>query len=736
MYKSKTFAGMIILLVLFCSFLAIYNGEIYSTGASDDSGREIWVDDDYPFPNQANGCISKPYGTIQIAIDVSNDGDKIKVLPGEYSGDLVITKSISLIGDDRENTIISSSAKSSYLIDITADSVSIEDFTICDYATTSHRKAVIHVAPDVEDAVIVNNILNISSYGRGIYLDGSYSSIIKNNTINGTRGVYIRESSVNTLQNNKIEACGTASALYLISSNSNEIKNNTLATSAYGISCSNSNENIIKSNEIFGNDHDGIHLTNCGNDNISENEIHNNGNTGISLGSSQSNIMKNEIYDNGIGINLPASGCTIQENDIRNSVNYALYAASGSKNNVIFNNTFENNCKNAEEHGDNEWDNGTLGNYWDDYYGPDPDYEGNLDSLTESDFYYTNGGVRDEHPKGRFQQPPEVSDPIPEHLQEGVELSPSLKINVNDPDPQPYKDRLDVEFYYILDNESYLIGSTKADSGSTASIPFYSTVQGQNAVYSYIGTGYDYICVWYATAKDQYSETKSSEYIFSTLNTPVDNNPPTADAGGQYDGSLKKNVYRGQIGENIQFDGSGCNDADGNIQFYRWSFGDGASSTDTISPSHIYQDSGIFSGSLVIIDNDGSSDTSSFYVLIETQTNDPPAADAGGPYKLDLGKSVSFSSKNTFDPDPYDVLNYFWNFGDGTNSTEANPSHLYSKAYNYSVTLTVTDEKGLSDISTTYALVITTEDDSPGFELILLVLGILMFAFILRKNRN
>jgi PKD repeat protein len=46
------------------------------------------------------------------------------------------------------------------------------------------------------------------------------------------------------------------------------------------------------------------------------------------------------------------------------------------------------------------------------------------------------------------------------------------------------------------------------------------------------------------------------------------------------------------------------------------------------------------------------------------------------------------------------ALSYAWNFGDGSSSTSANPSHTYVSAGSYTVTLTVTDACGTVDITT------------------------------------
>ena len=64
-----------------------------------------------------------------------------------------------------------------------------------------------------------------------------------------------------------------------------------------------------------------------------------------------------------------------------------------------------------------------------------------------------------------------------------------------------------------------------------------------------------------------------------------------------------------------------------------------------------------------------------------------------------VGTGVNFSGSGT-DPDNNTPLTYSWNFGGGaTNSTAQNPSVSFSKAGTYTVTLTVSDAKGLADPS-------------------------------------
>lgn len=76
---------------------------------------------------------------------------------------------------------------------------------------------------------------------------------------------------------------------------------------------------------------------------------------------------------------------------------------------------------------------------------------------------------------------------------------------------------------------------------------------------------------------------------------------------------------------------------------------------------------------------------------------DPIAPVSAFSYNTDT-LSVSFTSEAT-DADN-EIVNWLWNFGDGTTSTEQNPSHTYAAGGSYDVTLTVTDATNLSATST------------------------------------
>lgn len=64
------------------------------------------------------------------------------------------------------------------------------------------------------------------------------------------------------------------------------------------------------------------------------------------------------------------------------------------------------------------------------------------------------------------------------------------------------------------------------------------------------------------------------------------------------------------------------------------------------------------------------------------------ACSTGSPLQCPEPRTLSFASYESGGPSPY---TYLWKFGDSTESTSAFPTHTYSEAGEYTVTLTVTD---------------------------------------------
>lgn len=106
-------------------------------------------------------------------------------------------------------------------------------------------------------------------------------------------------------------------------------------------------------------------------------------------------------------------------------------------------------------------------------------------------------------------------------------------------------------------------------------------------------------------------------------------------------------------------------------------------------------------------DNNGRTPPSGVSVLDPPATNQAPVARSGGPYNGTLNVAVAFNGTASSDPDGT-IASYAWNFGDSSTGTGATPSHTYTGVGTYTVSLTVTDNGGLTNTVTTTASISTS----------------------------
>ncbi len=97
---------------------------------------------------------------------------------------------------------------------------------------------------------------------------------------------------------------------------------------------------------------------------------------------------------------------------------------------------------------------------------------------------------------------------------------------------------------------------------------------------------------------------------------------------------------------------------------------------------------------------------------LDPTANVSPTADPNGPYNGTVGIAVAFDGTGSSDPDGT-VVQYDWDFGDGTLAPNAgsNPSHTYTTAGSYTVSLTVTDDGGLTNTANTTADIVDAAQD-------------------------
>jgi PKD repeat protein len=139
--------------------------------------------------------------------------------------------------------------------------------------------------------------------------------------------------------------------------------------------------------------------------------------------------------------------------------------------------------------------------------------------------------------------------------------------------------------------------------------------------------------------------------------------------------------------------------APGSIATYAWTFGDGGTA-DVNAPSHTYAATvpTDFTVTLTVTDNEGAADVETQTVSVVPAVNTPPTA---GFTHTCTNAVCSFTTTST-DAAPGTITGYAWEFGDGGLATVSNPSHSYAITVStpFTVTLTVTDNQGATDVET------------------------------------
>jgi parallel beta-helix repeat protein len=237
------------------------------------------------------------FNSIQESVYSAGSGDTIYVFNGVYSERIVIWKSITLIGEDRDNTIIDGQNKIKVTVYITQGSVDMSGFTFR----------------------------------------------------NGSKGVYIYNSSNNNFHNNKIIRHDWA-GMYVVNSDENNIYDNIMIQNCWSIGLDNSSGNKIYDN-YFNNSvgpgkRDGY---------------------GIYLMGSNDNVIDNCTFT-GFSWALPwdwGTRNTVRYCTISHCRGFFRLSCLGCKNNLFHHNNFYGYLPGYYFYQKwNRWDDGSEGNYW------------------------------------------------------------------------------------------------------------------------------------------------------------------------------------------------------------------------------------------------------------------------------------------------------------------------------------------------------------------------------------
>jgi PKD repeat protein len=152
---------------------------------------------------------------------------------------------------------------------------------------------------------------------------------------------------------------------------------------------------------------------------------------------------------------------------------------------------------------------------------------------------------------------------------------------------------------------------------------------------------------------------------------------------------------RGVAPVTIQFDGTTTATHGATITSYRWDFGDCSSPVSTPNPSHVFTTAGTYAVSVTATDSNGQAGTADLEIVVTAYKHAPTASFVWG--ILDPAKPtlVGFSGQPSIDIDGH-ITSYAWSFGDGATGSGESSFHPYAKAGTYRVSLTVTDDGGLT----------------------------------------
>lgn len=205
--------------------------------------------------------------------------------------------------------------------------------------------------------------------------EGFNNSIDESNLVNGAPIAYIYGQSGGLIQNKKLAHLTLAysdnftvmmneisnDAVFLINSMDNKILENNVS-SCYGMSLVNSTRNEITGNNLTDNRYSGMSLVSSNSNQIQENTASDNNQNGISLLDSSENIIRDNVADHNYetGIWLNLSNDNqIYQNNITN--NLFGQQIMHSTGNAIYHNNFINNKEHSEDvDGINNWDRGNV----------------------------------------------------------------------------------------------------------------------------------------------------------------------------------------------------------------------------------------------------------------------------------------------------------------------------------------------------------------------------------------
>jgi len=266
--------------------------------------------------------------SIQAAIDVAVEGDRILVAAGTFNGALVIDgkTDLKLIGAGTDDSIISGVGVVGDLITITNSSdIQVKKFTVAGTAAATND-----IYIDLSRNVLIKKCVIRGAVSAGIYyLRGVGLTITENTvTLNGGDGIYFDDYSwINVITLNTVTENG-GTGIYHYYGNEDLIEGNTVSTNGGdGIYNEYGAPLHIKNNVVTGNSGYGIYEDAYGAylNKVNKNTVTLNGSDGIYVYQGIK-VKKNKVNENvGDGIYASSYGNIITENKVKTNTGDGIY---------------------------------------------------------------------------------------------------------------------------------------------------------------------------------------------------------------------------------------------------------------------------------------------------------------------------------------------------------------------------------------------------------------------------
>ena len=536
---------------------------------------------------------SGEYSTIQSAIDAANPGDTITVNIGSYSENIVIDKTLTITGVNKDTTIISGSTDG-HIITITADYVNLSGFSIQDAQGTEYDAIMIDKA---DNCKITGNIIQNSD--DGIYLLDAHSNTISDNAItnNDNNGIYIYFADNNIVNNNEITYNQNGVNIGVNSDNNEIYENNIMGQTGLpkgtGLNIGTSTSgNVVYKNYFndFSKNANDLSTSNTWYKSSSQDGNYWDDYTGSDSGNGKGDTPY-DIPGAGGNQDLYPLGYFVETNDPPTVEILTVSPNPALKGNTV---TLEARVT----------DDGSISYY---EWRVDGVIVSNSEDTSISTSGYSIGThsitfkVQDD--QGDWSNTDSASLSIYEESNEAPIVT-SMTIL---PDSGEYGTAI----YFAGEGADYDSGDSIAGYSWTSSIDgFLKGVNTFSKSDLSIGTHTIKFKV-----RDTYGVWSSESTSTVTITAPVnsENTNPTSVPGGP---------YSGDVNTSISFDGSGSYDSDeeDSISSYEWDFGDGTTGSGSII-EHIYSSDGSFTVELTVYDNNGGWSKSSTTVTVNAVEN-------------------------------------------------------------------------------------------------------------------